>query len=97
MSLHTRPRADLPAETREGSRSAPREDLELPRPWRLILTAGWNLVESLGLPAAGYLAGAAVSGQAVGMVAATGVVWLTVAVRKVAHPDFAMVTGSFFR
>ena len=84
MSLHTRPRPDLPAETREGSRSAPREDLELPRPWRLILTAGWNLVESLGLPAAGYLAGAAVSGQAVGMVAATGVVWLTVAVRKVA-------------
>ena len=84
MSLHTRPRADLPAKTREGARSAPREDLELPRPWRLILTAGWNLAESLGLPAAGYLAGAAVGGQAVGMVAATGVVWLTVAVRKVA-------------
>jgi hypothetical protein len=84
MSLHRRPRADLPAETREGARSAPREDLELPRPWRLILTAGWNLAESLGLPAAGYLAGAALGGQAAGMVAATGVVWLTVAVRKVA-------------
>jgi hypothetical protein len=84
MSLHARPRADLPAETWEGERNVPREDLELPRPWRLILTAGWNLAESLGLPAAGYLAGAAVGGQTVGMVAATGVVWLTVAVRKVA-------------
>ena len=84
MSLHRRPRADLPAETREGAGSAPREDLELPRPWRLILTAGWNLAESLGLPAAGYLVGAALGGQAAGMVAATGVLWLTVAVRKVA-------------
>jgi hypothetical protein len=84
MSLHRRPWADLPAETREGARSAPREDLELPRPWRLILTAGWNLTESLGLPAAGYLVGAVLGGQAVGMVTATGVLWLTAAVRKVA-------------
>ncbi len=84
MSLHARPREDLPAETREGTRSAPREDLELPRPWRLIFTAGWNLAESLGLPAAAYLVGAALGGQAAGMVAATGVVWLAVAVRKVA-------------
>jgi hypothetical protein len=84
MSLHRRPRAHLPAETREGARSVPREDLELPRPWRLILTAGWNLAESLGLPAAGYLVGAALGGQAAGMVAATGVLWLTAAVRKVA-------------
>ena len=30
------------------------EHLELPRPWRLMLTAGWNLAESLGLPVAGY-------------------------------------------
>ena len=84
MSLQARPRPDLAADTREAARPAPREDLELPRPWRLILTAGWNLAESLGLPAAGYLAGAALAGQAAGMVAATGVVWLTVAVRKVA-------------
>jgi len=61
-----------------------RADLELPRLWRLILTAGWNLAESLGLPAAGYLVGAALGGQAIGMVAATGVMWATVAVRKVA-------------
>jgi hypothetical protein len=84
MSQHRRPLPDLPAETLEDARSAPRRDLEMPRPWRLILTAGWNLAESLGLPAAGYLVGAALGGQAAGMVAATGVVWLTVAVRKVA-------------
>jgi hypothetical protein len=79
---HTRP--DLPADAREDGRCPPGEDLELPRPWRLTLTAGWNLAESLGLPAAGYLAGAALGGQAAGMVAATGVLWLTMAVRKVA-------------
>jgi hypothetical protein len=84
MSLQAHPRADLPADTREGARGAAREDLELPRPWRLMLTAGWNLAESLGLPVAGYLAGAALGGQPAGMVAATGVVWLTVAIRKVA-------------
>jgi hypothetical protein len=59
------------------------EHLELPRPWRLALTAGWNLAESLGLPVAGYLIGAELAGRDVGMVAATAVVWLTVIGRKV--------------
>lgn len=59
------------------------QHLELPRPWRLALTAAGNLVESLGLPVAGYLAGAGLGGEAVGMVTAAAVVWLTVAVRKV--------------
>lgn len=31
-------------------------DLELPRPLRLLLTAGWNLTESVGLPVAAYVA-----------------------------------------
>jgi hypothetical protein len=84
MSQHRRPLPDLPAEIGEDARSAPRGELEMPRPGRLILTAGWNLAESLGLPAAGYLAGAALGGQAAGMVTATGVLWLTAAVRKVA-------------
>jgi hypothetical protein len=84
MSQHRRPLPDLPAEVGEDARSAPRGELEMPRPGRLILTAGWNLAESLGLPAAGYLAGAALGGQAAGMVTATGVLWLTAAVRKVA-------------
>jgi hypothetical protein len=59
------------------------EHLELPRPWRLMLTAGWNLAESLGLPVAGYFIGARLGGRDAGMVAATAVVWLTVAGRKV--------------
>ena len=59
------------------------EHLELPRPWRLTLTAGWNLAESLGLPVAGYFVGAKLGGRDAGMLAATGVVWLTVAGRKV--------------
>src|ERR1700730_17785176 len=59
------------------------EHLELPRPWRLMLTAGWNLAESLGLPVAGYFVGAELGGRDAGMLAATGVVWLTVTGRKV--------------
>jgi len=34
------------------------EDLEVPRPLRLLLTAGWNLTESVGLPAAAYVVAA---------------------------------------
>jgi hypothetical protein len=33
-------------------------DLEVPRPLRLLLTAGWNLTESIGLPVAAYAAAA---------------------------------------
>ena len=40
--------------------------------------------ESLGLPVAGYLSARSWAGKGAGMVAATAVLWLTVAVRKVA-------------
>ena len=59
------------------------EHLELPRPWRLMLTAGWNLAESLGIPVAGYFIGARLGGRDAGMLTATGLVWLTVLGRKV--------------
>src|SRR5579872_4633300 len=59
------------------------EHLELPRPWRLMLTAGWNLAESLGIPVAGYFVGASLGGRDAGMLVASGVVWLTVLGRKV--------------
>ena len=59
------------------------EHLELPRPWRLMLTAGWNLAESLGIPIAGYFLGAKLGGRDAGMMAATAAVWLTVAGRKI--------------
>jgi hypothetical protein len=59
------------------------EHLELPRPWRLMLTAGWNLAESLGIPVAGYFVGASLGGRDAGMLVASVVVWLTVVGRKV--------------
>jgi hypothetical protein len=59
------------------------EHLELPRPWRLMLTAGWNLAESLGIPVVAYFAGAKLGGRDAGMIAATAACWLTVAGRKI--------------
>jgi hypothetical protein len=59
------------------------EHLELPRPWRLMLTAGWNLAEALGIPVAGYFIGTKLGGRDAGMMAATTAVWLTVAGRKI--------------
>ena len=70
--------------------------LELPRPWRLALTAGWNLAESVGLPVAGYFAGAKLGGQGAGMATATAVIWLSVLVRKVAThavPGLLMISA----
>src|ERR1700722_17602099 len=62
--------------------SSPAGRLELPAPSRLLLMVGWNLGESLGLPTAGYVVAAALSGQQAGMVAATVIVWLTALARK---------------
>jgi hypothetical protein len=45
MTPQTRPRPDLPADAGQAG-VVPRDDLEFPRPWRLILTAGWNLAEA---------------------------------------------------
>jgi hypothetical protein len=58
-------------------------DLEVPRPLRLVLTAGWNLTESAGLPVAAYVAAAWAGGRDAGMIAALAVIWLTAVVRKV--------------
>src|SRR3984957_15022673 len=62
-------------------------DLEIPRPLRLILTAGWNLTESVGLPVAAYAVAAWADGRDAGMVAGLVAIWVTAIVRKV-------VTGS---
>jgi hypothetical protein len=82
MGLRRRSRPVLRADARVAGRSLRPEHLELPRPWRLMLTVGWNLAESLGLPVAGYLVGAEVGGRDVGMVTATAAVWLAAAVRQ---------------
>jgi hypothetical protein len=63
------------------------EDLELPRPCRLLRTVVWNLTESVGLPGIGYVVGQELAGRNAAMLAGAGVLWLTALVRKV-------VTGS---
>jgi hypothetical protein len=63
------------------------EDLEVPRPLRLLLTAGWSLTESIGLPAAAYLAAARLDGRNAGLIAGLAAIWLTAIGRKA-------VTGS---
>jgi len=60
------------------------EDLELPRPLRLLITAGWNLAESVGLPLAAYAAASWLGGRDAGLVAGLVAIWLTAAIRKVA-------------
>src|ERR1700722_1351382 len=58
------------------------EDLEVPRPLRLLLTAGWSLTESIGLPAAAYLAAAGLDGRDTGLIAGLAAIWLTAIIRK---------------
>src|ERR1019366_5739012 len=60
------------------------EDLEVPRLLRLLLTAGWNLSESVGLPAAAYMVAAWLDGRDTGLVAGLTAIWLTAVIRKVA-------------
>jgi hypothetical protein len=63
------------------------DTLEIPRPLRLLLTAGWNLTESIGLPVAAYMVVAWLYGRDAGLIAGVAVIWLTAVIRKV-------VTGS---
>jgi hypothetical protein len=58
--------------------------LEIPRPLRLLLTAGWNLTESVGLPVAAYVAAGWLDGRNAGLIAGLVAIWLTAAIRKVA-------------
>src|ERR1700722_242881 len=62
-------------------------NLEVPRPLRLLLTAGWSLGESVGLPVAAYALAAWLGGRDAGLVAGLVAIWLTAVIRKV-------VTGS---
>ena len=74
----------------DGSGSSPAADdrmagdLEVPRPLRLLLTAGWNLSESVGLPVAAYVAAAWLDGRNAGLIAGLAAIWLTAVIRKVA-------------
>jgi len=59
-------------------------DLEIPRPLRLLCTAGWNLTESIGLPVAAYAVAGWLGGRDAGLVAGLAAIWLTALIRKVA-------------
>jgi hypothetical protein len=59
-------------------------DLEVPRPLRLLLTAGWSLAESAGLPAVAYLVATLLDGRDAGLIAGLAAIWLCVAIRKAA-------------
>jgi hypothetical protein len=58
--------------------------LELPHPRRLIWTALWNMAESVGLPFGAWIVVTEVAGRAPGLLAGLGVVWLLIAIRKLA-------------
>ena len=84
------PRFDLDQSTDArpaGDAAALSDCLELPRPKLLLRTIGWNVVESFGLPTAGYAIAAAIAGRNAGLWAMLGAIWLTAVVRK-------LVTGS---
>jgi hypothetical protein len=60
------------------------EGLEVPRPLRLLLVAGWSLTESVGLPTAAYILAAWLDGRDAGLVAGLAAIWLTALIRRVA-------------
>jgi hypothetical protein len=57
--------------------------LELPHPWRLLWTAGWNVAESVGLPFGAYVVITDLVSPDAGLLAGTAVVWLLIAIRKI--------------
>lgn len=58
------------------------ECLELPRPVRLLRTAGWNLAESFGLPTACFVLADWLGGRDAGMWAMLGAIWITALIRR---------------
>jgi hypothetical protein len=86
--------ADVQAAGDDGEAAA--HHLELPAPARLLLTAGWNLAESLALPVAAYAVGDRLGGQGAGMIAATSAIWLTAVARKLLTggiPGLLIISG----
>lgn len=62
----------------------PDENLELPRPTRLLRITGWSLAESFGLPLGAYALAARLWGHDAGVAAMLAAIVLTAAVRKLA-------------
>ena len=71
------------------------EYVELPRPVRLLRTAGWSLAESFGLPAGGYALAAWLAGRDAGLWTLLGVIWLTAGIRLLltrSVPSLALIS-----
>jgi hypothetical protein len=81
--MSTPQQAAEPHLDRWGPATSP-ECLELPRPVRLMKTAGLNLAESFGLPTAAFIIGEAVASRDAGLWAMLGVIWLTAGIRRLA-------------
>jgi hypothetical protein len=60
------------------------ESLEMPRPVRLLRTAGWNVAEAFGLPTGAYLLAASLAGRNAGLWAMLAAIWLTAGIRRLA-------------
>jgi hypothetical protein len=60
------------------------DGLEVPRPLRLLLTVGWSLGESVGLPVAAYTVAAWPGGRDASLTAGLVAIWLTAGIRKAA-------------
>src|ERR1700730_18915250 len=60
------------------------QDLEVPRPLRLLLPAGRSLTDSAGLRVGAYAVAAWIDGRNAGLVAGLVAIWLTAVIRRVA-------------
>jgi hypothetical protein len=59
------------------------EDLEMPRPARLVRTTAWSLIESAGLPIGALALAGWLWGRNAGLIAGVVVVWIIAAIRKI--------------
>lgn len=71
-----------PGDTTDNGAAAQAECLELPRPVRLLRTAGWNLAESFGLPTGCFVLADWFYGRDAGMWAMLAAIWFTAVLRK---------------
>jgi hypothetical protein len=59
------------------------DDLEMPRPARLVRTTAWSLIESAGLPIGALALAGWLWGRNAGLIAGVAVVWILAIIRKV--------------
>jgi hypothetical protein len=71
--------------------------LEVPRPWRMLRTAIWNLNEAAGVPLVVYLLANWLAGRAVGLLSGLTTVLIVIAVHKIRTgtvPGLLMISGT---